>query len=206
MLPELTMLGAVWIFAMGGVGGLHVSSSMLTLTMIADGATLMAFSSLVDVASRLKKALPWWLGIVAGVGILAFNNEVVGMLGIAWTQGLAVFLPFAWSLFDRVRQLWTLPSAPSIEKIRRRTLTFDRLYVGIVIMALWIAGIVLAVISGFAVIEDLSGPVALIAGGTAFYAIAAYNAWRVYRPAFCQRPRSLLHRMDQGQATSLDPL
>ena len=206
MLPELAMLATVAVFAVGGLGPFRVHSEVLMLALAADAATLLAFSTLIDLASRLKKALPWWLGLPVGFGILVLDREVVDMLGLAWSQGMAVFLPFAWTLLERVRQLWTLPSAAPIEKIRRRTLTFDRLYVGIVVMALLVLSIMLTVVTGLAAIEDFSGPTAVTVIGTVFYATAAFNAWRVYRPEFSRRPRSLLPRIDQGQASSLDSL
>lgn len=206
MLPELTMLATVLVFAIDGIGPWNVEMPVLMLAMMADGATLLAFSSLVDVASRLKKPLPLWLALPLGVGILALNREVIEMLDLAWSQGLAVFIPFSWTLLDRIRQLWTLPSASPIEKIRRRTMTFDRLYVGICMIAAWIVCVLAGVLTGLAAIEDFTGARAMIIVGIGFYAIAAFNAWRVYRPAFSQQPRSLLPFIDGGQASSLDSL
>lgn len=206
MLPELSMLGVVVVFAIGGIGPFEVDMPTLMLALMADGVTLLAFSSLVDVASRLRKPLPWWLGLPLGAGILALDREVLGFLDLAWSQGMTVFLPFAWTLLERIRQLWTLPLATPLEKIRRRTLTFDRLYVGVAMMALWIAIAIFSVLTGLATIEDCSGPLAMSVTGIAFYAIAAFNAWRVHRPAFGLRPRSLLPGIDGGQAHSLDPL
>ena len=200
------MLGTVLFFAIDGIGLYRIDMPVLMLAVLADGATLMAFSSLIDVASRLKKPMKWWLALPLGVGILAFNQEVVDMLGLAWSQGLAVFIPFTWNLLDRIRQLWTLPLASPMEKIRRRTMTFDRLYVGLFIMVALIVCLLAGVFTGFAAIEDFFGSRALIAVGVSFYAIAAFNAWRVYQPAFSRQPRSLLPRVDNGQASYLNPL
>jgi hypothetical protein len=206
MLPELSMLATVIIFAIDGIGPYQIDMTILMLALLADGATLMAFSSLIDLASRLKKPMPWWLALPVGIGVLAINGEVIEMLDLAWSQGLVVFLPFTWTLLDRVRQLWTLPPATAMEKIRRRTMTFDRLYVGICVIVVWLVGGIALLVSGFCAIEDLFGARVLIVVGTAFYSIAAFNAWRVYQPAFSKRPRSLLPHMDKGQSASLDPL
>ena len=206
MLPELSMLGTVLFFAFDGIGPYRIDMPLLMLTLLADGATLLAFSSLIDVASRLKKPMKWWLALPLGAGILALNKEVLDALGLVWSQGFVVFIPFAWTLFDRIRQLWTLPLASPMEKIRRRTMTFDRLYVGLCFMAAWIVCVLAGVLTGFAAIEDFTGSRALIVMGTGFYAIAAFNAWRVYQAAFSRRPRSLLPYFDGGQVTSLDPL
>lgn len=200
------MLGTVLFFAIDGVGSYRIDMPVLMLAVLADGATLMAFSSLIDVASRLKKPMKWWLALPLGAGILAFNREVVDMFGLAWSQGLAVFIPFTWTLLDRIRQLWTLPLASPMEKIRRRTMIFDRLYVGLFIMVAWIACVLAGVLTGFSAIEDFTGSRALIAVGVSFYAVAAFNAWRVYQLAFSRRPRSLVPYLDNGQASSLDPL
>ncbi len=200
------MLGTVLFFAIDGIGSYRIDMPVLMLAVLADGATLLAFSSLIDLASRLKKPMPWWLALPMGAGVLALNREVIDMLGLAWSQGLAVFIPFTWTLLDRIRQLWTLPLASPMEKIRRRTMTFDRLYVGLCMMAIWIVCVLVAVLSGLAGIDDFTGPGALIVVGIGFYAIAAFNAWRVYQPAFSRRPRSLLPHFDNGQASTLDPL
>ena len=200
------MLGIVLFFAIDGIGPYRIDMLGLMLAVLADGATLMAFSSLIDVASRLQKPMKWWWALPLGAGILALNHEVIDMLGLAWSQGLAVFMPFMWTLLDRIRQLWTLPLASPMEKIRRRTMTFDRLYVGLFMMVALIVCVLAGVLTGFAAIEDFFGSRALIVFGIGFYGIAAFNAWRVYQPAFSRQPRSLLPRVDDGQASSLDPL
>jgi hypothetical protein len=206
MLPELSMLATVIIFVTGGMGPYQVEMPILMLALFADGATLMAFSSLIDIATRLKKPMPWWLAIPVGLGVLVMNGEVIEMLGLVWSQGLVVFLPFTWTLLDRIRQLWTLPPATAMEKIRRRTMTFDRLYVGLFVVGMWLFIGLALMATGVTGIEDFFGPQAIVLIGIVFYSIAAFNAWRVYQPAFSRRPRSLLPQMDKGESTSLDPL
>jgi hypothetical protein len=206
MLPELSMLATVIIFAIDGIGPYQIDMSILMLALFADGATLMAFSSLIDIATRLKKPMPWWLAIPVGVGVVVMNGEAIEMLDLAWSQGLVVFLPFTWTLLDRIRQLWTLPPATAMEKIRRRTMTFDRLYVGLFVVGLWLVIGMALTVSGVVEFQDFFGPRVIVFIGIVFYSIAAFNAWRVYQPAFSRRPRSLLPHMDKGQSASLDPL
>ena len=200
------MLIAVAVFAYGSVYGSTIEMPTLTLALVADGATLLAFASLIDVATRLRKTPPWWLAMIIGVGILAFNGDVIGMLGIALSQGAWIFVPFAWSLIERIRELWTLPSASPLEKIRRRTLVFDRLYVGIAIMGLWICAGLVMVFVGDKGIESFFDVRLLIIVGLVFYAIAAANVWRVHGSAYAQRPSSLMPWFDKGNAVQLDPL
>lgn len=206
MLPELAMLIAVAVFAYGSVYGSTIEMPTLTLALVADGATVLAFASLIDVATRLRKTPPWWLAMIIGVGILAFNGDVIGMLGIAWSQGAWIFVPFAWSLIERIRELWTLPSASPLEKIRRRTLVFDRLYVGLAIMWLWIGAGLVMVFVGDNGIESFFDVRLLLIVGLAFYAIAAANVWRVHGSAYAQRPSSLMPWFDKGNAVQFDPL
>jgi hypothetical protein len=52
----------------------------------------------------------------------------------------------------------------------------------------------------------LFGPIMPTTIGLAFYGIAAFNAWRVHRPSFAQRPRSLVPWLDKGEGTYLSPL
>jgi hypothetical protein len=178
----------------------------LEFAVFADGATLMMSATLIDVASRLRRRPPGWLAALIAIGILVLYPETFTLLGMAWSLGLWTLLPFAWSIVERLRALWTLPSASKLEKIRRRTLTFDRLYV-----ALIVAFCALGVMLVHAALNDGSFDPALTQrllpwALLMFYGIATFNAWRVHQPAFARRPRSLLPWIDQGQANYLDPL
>ena len=206
LLPELSvvLLCAWFLFAPDGYR--RPDPGALMLAVMADGATLMLSASLVDVASRLRRPPRWWLGILICAGILIMYPDVIVLLKEAWTLGLWVFAPFAWSILERMRELWTLPNATTIEKIRRRTLTFDRLYTAIVIIGVGFVGIILIAIfrhDGFTfdLVPKLA-PWILVA----FYAIAAFNVWRVYTLAFAKMPRSLWPHIDQGQNNYLNPL
>jgi hypothetical protein len=205
-LPELSvLLLCAWIvFAPPGYR--RPDPGALMFAVMADGATLMLSATLVDVASRMRTAPPWWLGILISAGILIVYPDTIMLLREAWSLGLGIFAPFAWSIIERLRELWTLPAASTLEKIRRRTLTFDRLYSALIVGGVsTIAALVLAICN------DGSFPVHLFEQGApwvvlVFYAIAAFNAWRVHTPAFARRPRSLWPWIDQGQNTYLNPL
>ncbi len=206
LLPELSvvLLCAWFLFAPDRYRRPHPDALMLAA--MADGATLMLSVSLVDVASRLRRPPRWWLGILICAGILIMYADVIVLLKEAWTLGLWVFAPFAWSILERMRELWTLPNATTIEKIRRRTLTFDRLYSALVIAGVGVAAMILVAIfrdEGFTfdLLPNLAPWVLL-----AFYAIAAFNVWRVHTLGFANLPRSLWPHIDQGQNNYLNPL
>ena len=129
--------------------------------------------TLVDIASRVQRRPPWWLVILIVAGVLLMYPDVINVLRMAFDAGMWVFLPLAWSLFERIRELWTLPGASKEEKIRRRTLTFDRLWVGILIIGaavLWTIGAVLLSEEG---IGALAQPIVPVTVALAFYGIAA---------------------------------
>ena len=191
LLPELTVVVTVAVLLFVPDWVPWIDPSALQIMIMADVAMVMISATLVDVASRLRRAPPWWLG---------------AMMLIAWQEGLWIFLPFFWSLLERIFELWTLPTASSLEKLRRRTLTFDRLYTGLVV-----GGIGVAALVGNDLLND--GNVAISSYHWAapslallFYVVATFNAWRVHQPAFALRPRSLWPWIDRGQATDISPL
>lgn len=206
LLPEATaLLMVAWFILRNGSIQQRESDALMLVAMV-DGATLMASATLIDLASRLKQAPPWWLAVPIIGAVPILYPDVFWALRTAWRNGMWVFLPLAWPILERIREVWTLPSASDVEKIRRRTLTFDRLYSAIVMGWLIFAG---ALAASFALDVELSSilhehnlPWVMLA----FYAIAAFNAWRVHRPAFVRRPRSLWPWIDKGDSAQLDPL
>jgi hypothetical protein len=206
LMPELSVLLLCAWFLFAPDGYQRPDPDGLMLAVMVDGATLMLSATLVDVASRLRRPPRWWLGVLICAGILIMYPDAIALLREAWTLGLWVFAPFAWSILERMRELWTLPSASTIEKIRRRTLTFDRLYTALVVGGMATIGALLLAIE-----NDGSFPSHLFLTAApwvvmVFYAIAALNAWRVHTQAFATRPRSLWPWIDQGQNSYLNPL
>jgi len=206
LLPELSVIAlALWALT-AGWHGKPVDINGLQFVVIADGATLMASGTLIDIASRIKRAPPWWVLPIALIGLLLVYPEVWQLAQAAWQLGFWLFLPFAWSIFERVREIWTLPSAPLLEKVRRRALTFDRLYTGLMIgsgfLIIWLALLAADIVE----FGSFSEPDGLLWPILAFYSINAGNVIRVHRPRFAKQPRSLWPWFDAGDAASLDEL
>jgi hypothetical protein len=208
LLPELATLVVLVALLFGGVPqgwGLDLQQTPVLIAMI-EGATVLLMWSLIDVATRLRAPPPWWLGVAIILGLLFAYPDVGSLLAWAWNQGLWVFLPVAWSVLERLRELWTLPRASRLEKLRRRALSGARVYTALFLGA----GLVLAMLgnvvfgSGF---DGSAGWMQRLQLGLlcAFYAIAAADAWRVHRPAFERRPR-MLWRPAHDDTTHLDPL
>jgi hypothetical protein len=172
----------------------------------ADGLMLMASCTLIDIFTRLQRAPPWWIAPFAVLGVLMINPDLVGFAIHGFQLGWLFITPFLWSAVERLRELWTLPTATTLEKIRRRTLTFDRLYVGFFIA---VVGMLFGLIAYLAFDLELSSwlnpSVLWIICG--FYAISCFNVWRVHQDAFAKRPRSMFPKwLDQGDSTYLAPL
>lgn len=203
-LPELlACFSASWC-ALAPWGGWSVDIEALSFTLIAELGTLMASATLVDIASRVQKPLSGWLWLLLAIGACLMYPELVPLLLASWSMDWLIFLPFAWSIYERIALLMQLPRATRLQKIRARVLTFDRVYLGVLIGAF-------AMLGGFiywSITEDSSDiflgvlPWAL----SIFFTATALNAWRVYQVRFAKAPRSLLPWMDQGDGVSLNKL
>jgi hypothetical protein len=170
-----------------------------------DFVMLMVSCTLIDIASRLQSAPPWWIAPFAVLGLLMLTPDLVGFMVHAFQLGWLVVVPFLWSVIERLRELWTLPTATTLEKIRRRTLTFDRLYVALIIgMSCLVFGLVAYMAFDIESRTWLSYTLWIV---WSFYAISCYNIWRVHQEAFVKRPRSLVPKwIDLGESTYLNPL
>jgi hypothetical protein len=178
----------------------------LQLVVFAEVMFAMAQATLTDVATRLRRRPPIWLGVLIVAGIAIFYPDTIHFVRYAFDMGWAVFLPFAWSLLERVRELWTMPGASRLEKMRRRALVGGRitLVLGFGFLAVAVAGVsyfVDEVNGGFYLVERLAPW-----GLAAVFTLAAADIVRVHRPAFARRPRSLLPRLDPMGIEYLEPL
>jgi hypothetical protein len=110
----------------------------------------------------------------------------------SWYQGVWVFLPFVWSMVERFRQLWTLPRASRLEKLRSRALAFDRFQTG---LSGYFLMFLILVASSMAS-DDPDFPyraAAILIPGflSLFFAIACIDEIRVHSEGFARSPRRL---------------
>jgi hypothetical protein len=163
----------------------------LIFVLIVEGGFLMAQGTLVDIATRLRKRPPLWVAVLIVIGVMLFSQYSWDMIRMAWQQGSLVFVPLLISIAERGTVLWRMPDRPQIEKIAARALIANRIVTG-----LGLAGLVtLAMIVG-AVFPDLydfhaAGLVPGLLAGAAYFAIAAFDDWRVRGRKFAERPRVL---------------
>lgn len=181
--------------------GLH---DPLAFGLMVEGGFLMAQGTLVDIATRLKKRPPVWLIVIIVAGVVLFSSEALGVLQMAWSRGMAVFLPLLVSLAQRGSSLWHMPDKSRDEKIAARALIANRITTALVLFALLTA----AMLAGTAFhdyYELLTGPAMFLGAGALYFAIAAFDAWRVRGPKFAETP-TVLFRFDPLHITYLDPL
>jgi hypothetical protein len=154
----------------------------LMFILIVEGGFLMAQGTLVDIATRLQKRPPVWVIALILIGVLLFSQGSFDVLKIAWQSGSLVFVPLLISLAERGTLLWRMPTRPTIEKIAARALIANRI----------ITGLGLAALVTVAMLTDVGGSVSppLLAGAI-YFAIAAFDDWRVRGRKFAKRPRVL---------------
>lgn len=206
LLPELAtlaMLLGLWLGLTPEWLAIPVEEAVVWLVAI-EAATLVFMVMLVDIATRLSAPPPWWLGLVLAGGLLIVSPDVLDMLVAGWQLGLWVFLPLAWSLLERLRELWTMPKASRLEKMRRRALSWGRLGTGMILLGLYVASLLGSAIlldqqfEPEAVFNLLALPMLSL-----FYLIAACDVWRVHRPGFTVRPCSLWPFLDVGDTANI---
>ncbi len=205
LFPELTtaaVLLGLWLNLLPPWLNIPLQDTVDWLVGI-EAATLFFMVALVDIATRLKRPPPWWLGLGLIIGLVIVFPEMIALIVAGWQMGLWVFLPLLWSVLERLRELWTLPTASAIEKMRRRALSWGRLGTGVVLF-----GVCVAVLLGRSILDpdhDPGGAIVHVALPLLclFYLIAAFDAWRVHRPGFAARPKSLWPFFDDGSTAKL---
>lgn len=147
---------------------------------------------LVEVASRRREPPTFWVGLLTIGALVVFCPSVLMLVRWSWYGGLWMFIPFLWSIGERFRQLWTLPRATRLEKLRTRALAFDRFQTGLSGYLMMF----LVLIASLAVNDDPD--FSLRAGGLVipcflalFFAIACIDEIRVHGEAFARSPRRL---------------
>lgn len=183
---------------------------VLVGALFAEAAVALFMGTVVDVASRLRRPPPWWATPLIAFGILLVYPEQLQFLLDALAQGWWVVLPVLATLSGRLADLWTLPAQAPLDKQRRRALVFGRAYTILVIACAFVgpflAEAALVAATGWRQGEGYLMPTLLPLYAVVFYAICAWDAVRVQRPAFAKRPRNLWPRFDQGESARLDPL
>jgi hypothetical protein len=209
VLPEGLSLALALMIAIRATPAWFATEPQLLVqwVVMTEAVTLMFLCTVIDIASRLRRAPPWWAGVLICAGVLLVYPQVPQLLLAALDEGLWIALPFVWSILERLREIWTLPGQPRIEKLRRRALTFGRLYSGLMVGVSSAVGVIAATL----LITGLDGMNALVASVApwclvAFFGLSLIDTVRVHRPAFVARPVSLWPRIDGGQTDHLDPL
>ncbi len=164
----------------------------------------MGQGTLTDIATRMRKPPPWWLGLLILGGLVLFNMQVIGIsAGLVREGGWLVALPFLWSLVERGRELWTMPTASRLEKLRRRALVSGR--ISLVLVG---GGVAIGAMCVSYLIDDVSGGGPFVEryaawGLAVLFGLSAFDVWRVHRPAFASRPRALFGAFDPLRVTDL---
>jgi erythromycin esterase len=176
----------------------------LFFVLVVEGGFLLMQGTLVDIATRLKKRPPVWVIPIIVIAVLVFSSGALDVLKMAWQRGAVAFLPLLISLAERGTVLWNMPNRTRIQKIAARALIANRITTGMVLLGLttlaMITGVVFNLYDWFAL-----GSWPPFAAGAIYFAVAAFDDWRVRTPRFAERPR-VLFRFDPIGIEYLAPL
>jgi len=175
--------------------GLIQARGELAVGLVIEGGFLMMQGTLVDIATRLRKRPPLWLVAVILVGVVIFSSEALDVLRFAWQRGSVVFIPLVISLVERATVLWRMPGRPEIEKIAARALIGNRITTGLALFGL----------VTIAMLFRMNGDRIVLAAGAIYFAVAAFDGWRVRGRAFAERP-TVLFRFDPLGVKYLEPM
>jgi hypothetical protein len=176
----------------------------LAFGLMVEGGFLMMQGTLVDIATRLKKRPPVWLIVLIVAGVVLFSGEAMGVLRVAWNRGMVVFIPLLVSIAQRGSSLWHMPDKSREEKIAARALIANRITTALVLFGLLTAAMLIGTaLPGYH--DALTGPAMFLGAGALYFAIAAFDAWRVRGRKFAETP-TVLFRFDPLHITYLDPL
>ena len=176
---------------------IHVPPSLfeareeLMFVLFVEGGFLMAQGTLVDIATRLRKRPPIWVAALIVIGVMIFSQYTWDVIRVAWQRGSIVFLPLLVSIAERGTVLWRMPDRPQIEKIAARALIANRILTGIVLLGLVTAAMLIS--AAFPQLYDFSAHSAkfILFAGALYFAIAAFDDWRVRGARFAEKPRVL---------------
>jgi O-antigen/teichoic acid export membrane protein len=124
------------------------------------------------------------------------------VLRAAWTMGVYVFLSMLLSLIEHGAILRHLPERLRIEKIASRALISNRIVLVLTLVGSFVAAIIIVVALTPREWPDESWPVH--AAAAVYFAMAAFDDWRVRGRRFAGNPRALLG-CDVLRIRQLDP-
>lgn len=177
----------------------------LVFVLLVEGGFLMAQGTLVDIATRLRKRPPVWLGAVILIGVVLLSHYTWDVLRIAWERGSVVFVPLLVSIGERGTLLWRMPDRPRIEKLAARALISNRITTGLALFGLVTISMVIGTVFPELYAFETYVMMIVLAAGALYFGVAALDDWRVRGPKFAQRPR-VLFRWDPIGIDHLDPL
>jgi len=204
LLPELSLTLAFLAAAVLPDRIAPLLRETMYFVVIVEVMFCMAQGTLTDIATRMRKPPPWWLGLLIVAGVLLFTTPAVGITtGLMREGGWLVALPFLWSLVERGRELWTMPRASTLEKLRRRALVSGR--ISLVLVG---GGVAIAAMVASSLVDDVDGGGPFVEryaawGLAALFGLSSFDVWRVHRPAFASRPRALFGAFDPLRVTDL---
>jgi hypothetical protein len=180
------------------------SRQELVFILVVEGGFLMMQGTLVDIATRLKKRPPVWLIVIIVAAVAIFSEHSLAVVQMAWQSGWVVFLPLLISLAERGTMLWHMPSRSPVEKMAARALIGNRITTGLALFGLMtVIMVAMTVSTGFE--WSNLGDWPALAAGAIYFAIAAYDDWRVRGRKFAERPR-VLFGFDPIGIEYLEPL
>jgi hypothetical protein len=168
-----------------------------TLLLVAGLEAFLMWPQLIlmDLATRvLKRRNPILIAfvvVVAAVWLVFFAPRL-------WQTGTAHFfaitVPVILAIAQRVRMLWTLPGAPVLDRIRVRAVMAGRLNIALAVAApLFLHDLVGGLLGTAAGIDwgvqllSSFSPAPCVAAAL-YFALAAFDQWRVGGAAFARRP------------------
>ena len=168
--------------------GFIESRDELMFVLLVEGGFLMMQGTLVDIATRLKKRPPIWVIPIIVAAVALFSQGSFEVIRMAWHQGGIVFVPLLLSLIERGAVLWNMPNRSRIEKVAARARIANRITTGLILLGLTAA----LLLTGVALDREwhTGGWVPMI-GGALYFAVAAFDDWRVRGRRFAEHPRVL---------------
>jgi hypothetical protein len=194
-LMALLLLGVLVMTFVDGSPRIGELAADLTFGLYGEAAFVMLQWTLSDITTRLKKRPPIWGIVLTAALLLLIYPETRVMILMASQRGAAVLIPLLLSIGSRFSAMWSMPSRPVVEKLAARAQSEARLYTAIALFG----AMTLLLIAGFAYAPlgalNLAGSnLSILVAGFIYFAVAAYDDWRVRTKAFANHPTRLFSR------------